>query len=108
MKIGLVGLGRMGAAMSQRLREHGFDVVGWDMNADRNKGLGDSGLQIAANPRAVAAEAEMIISIITEDHGVRHIFKDAEGFLSGDVNGKLFIEMSTLAADDRARARAVG
>ena len=30
----------MGAAMSQRLREHGFDVVGWDMNADRNKGLG--------------------------------------------------------------------
>ncbi len=40
MKIGLVGLGRMGAAMSQRLREHGFDVVGWDMNADRNKADG--------------------------------------------------------------------
>ena len=53
-------------------------------------------LQIAANPRAVAAEADIIISIITEDHGVRHIFKDAEGFLSGDVKGKLFIEMSTL------------
>ena len=96
MKIGLVGLGRMGAAMSQRLREHGFDVVGWDMNADRNKAASESGLRIAANPRAVAAEAEMIISIITEDHGVRHIFKDADGFLSGDVKGKLFIEMSTL------------
>ena len=38
----------------------------------------------------------MIISIITEDHGVRHIFNDADGFLSGDVKGKLFIEMSTL------------
>ncbi|MGC1095488.1 MAG: NAD(P)-binding domain-containing protein, partial [Pseudolabrys sp.] len=34
MKIGLVGLGRMGAAMSQRLREQGFDVVGWDVNGD--------------------------------------------------------------------------
>ena len=96
MKIGLVGLGRMGAAMSQRLREHGFDVVGWDLDADRNKAMGNSGLRIAASPRAVAAEAEMIISIITEDHGVRHIFKDADGFLSGDVKGKLFIEMSTL------------
>ena len=96
MKIGLVGLGRMGAAMSKRLREHGFDVVGWDMNADRNNALGDSGLRIAASPRAVAADAEMIISIITEDHGVRHIFKGPDGFLSGNVKGKLFIEMSTL------------
>jgi 3-hydroxyisobutyrate dehydrogenase len=96
MKIGLVGLGRMGSAMSQRLRERGFDVVGWDVNVDRNKALASGGLRIAANPRAVAAESEIVISIITEDHGVRRIFRGAEGFLKGDVAGKLFIEMSTL------------
>jgi 3-hydroxyisobutyrate dehydrogenase len=96
MKIGLVGLGRMGSAMSQRLRERGFDVVGWDVNVDRNKALASGGLRIAANPRAVAAESEIVISIITEDHGVRRIFLGAEGFLKGDVAGKLFIEMSTL------------
>jgi 3-hydroxyisobutyrate dehydrogenase len=96
MKIGLVGLGRMGSAMSQRLREQRFDVVGWDVNADRNKALASGGLRIAANPRAVAAESEIVISIITEDHGVRRIFRGAEGFLKGDVTGKLFIEMSTL------------
>ena len=96
MKIGLVGLGRMGSAMSQRLREQGFDVVGWDVNTDRNKALAKDGLRIVANPRAIAAESEIIISIITEDNGVRRIFRGAEGFLSGDVAGKLFIEMSTL------------
>jgi 3-hydroxyisobutyrate dehydrogenase len=96
MKIGLVGLGRMGSAMSQRLREQGFDVVGWDVNVDRNKALASGGLRIAANPRAVAAESEIVISIITEDHGVRRIFLGAEGFFKGDVAGKLFIEMSTL------------
>lgn len=96
MKIGLVGLGRMGSAMSQRLREQGFDVVGWDVNAERNKALASGGLRIAANPRAIAAESEIIISIITEDHGVRRIFRGAEGFLKGNVAGKLFIEMSTL------------
>ncbi|HTM72347.1 MAG TPA: NAD(P)-dependent oxidoreductase [Pseudolabrys sp.] len=96
MKIGLVGLGRMGSAMSQRLREQGFDLVGWDANADRNKALASGGLRIAANPHAVAAESEIVISIITEDHGVRRIFRGAEGFLKGDVTGKLFIEMSTL------------
>ena len=96
MKIGLVGLGRMGTAMSHRLREHGFGIVGWDGAADRNKALAASGLRIAANPRALAAEAEIVISIITEDHGVRHIFNGVDGFLAGDVKGKLFIEMSTL------------
>jgi 3-hydroxyisobutyrate dehydrogenase-like beta-hydroxyacid dehydrogenase len=86
----------MGSAMSQRLREQGFDVVGWDVNTDRNKALAKDGLRIVANPRAIAAESEIIISIITEDNGVRRIFRGAEGFLSSDVAGKLFIEMSTL------------
>ena len=86
----------MGTAMSQRLREQGFDIVGWDMNADRNKFLANDGFQIAANPSGVADGADIIISIITEDHGVRRIFKETQGFLSGDVKGKLFIEMSTL------------
>jgi 3-hydroxyisobutyrate dehydrogenase len=53
-------------------------------------------LPIAANPRAVASEADIIISSITEDHGVRKIFAGAAGFLDGEVAGKLFIEMSTL------------
>ena len=96
MKIGLVGLGRMGAAMSQRLRQEGFDVVGWDQNANANQTLAANGLPIAANAGAVAAESEIVISIITEDHGVRRIFTGSQGFLSGDVKGKLFIEMSTL------------
>lgn len=86
----------MGAAMSQRLREQGFDVVGWDVNGDRTKALADGGLQIAADARAVAADCEIIISIITEDHGVRRIFTGPQSFLGGDVNGRLFIEMSTL------------
>jgi 3-hydroxyisobutyrate dehydrogenase len=96
MKIGLVGLGRMGTAMSHRLREQGFDVVGWDASVERNTALADGGLPIAANPAAVAAGADIIISIITEDHGVRRIFSGAGGFLAGNVKGKLFIEMSTL------------
>ncbi len=96
MKIGIVGLGRMGSAISQRLRQQDFDVTGWDHNADVNRVLAAGGLRLAANPREVAANAEIVISIITEDHGVRRIFNGPDGFLSGDVKGKLFIEMSTL------------
>ncbi len=96
MKIGLVGLGRMGTAMAQRLRDNGFNVVGWDVNAERTKALADKGLPIAANSCAVAAASDIVISIITDDHGVRRIFTGPNGFLAGNVTDKLFIEMSTL------------
>jgi 3-hydroxyisobutyrate dehydrogenase len=96
MKIGVVGLGRMGAAMSQRLRQNGFEVLGWDRRADANAEMAKHGLRIAEHPQAVAADSDMIISIITEDHGVRSIFNGAQGFLSANVAGKLFVEMSTL------------
>src|SRR5579864_7703558 len=96
MKLGIVGLGRMGAAMSRRLRQQGFDVIGWDQNAKANQALAADGLPIAANARGVAAVSEIVISSITEDHGVRKIFTGPVGFLDGDVRGKLFIEMSTL------------
>ncbi len=96
MKIGLVGLGRMGAAISQRLRQQGFDVTGWDQNAAANQTLAAGGLRIVESARAVADSSDIVISIITEDHGVRHVFTGSRGFLGGNVTGKLFIEMSTL------------
>jgi 3-hydroxyisobutyrate dehydrogenase-like beta-hydroxyacid dehydrogenase len=94
--IGIVGLGRMGSAMAGRLREQGFDVIGWDHQAAANKNAGAGGLRIAANAREVAAASDVAISSITEDNGARHIFTGPDGFLQADVSGKLFVEMSTL------------
>ena len=96
MKIGIVGLGRMGAAMSARLREQGFEVIGWDQDGAATYRAGEAGLRIAGSAREVAAASEIVISSITEDNGARRIFNGADGFLQDDVNGKLFIEMSTL------------
>jgi 3-hydroxyisobutyrate dehydrogenase-like beta-hydroxyacid dehydrogenase len=97
MKVGLVGLGRMGRAIQARLTTQGFDVIGWDRDVVEMKAAAENGMTIAAHPRAVADAADgTVISIITEDHGVRNIFRGKDGFLSGDVRGMLFVEMSTL------------
>lgn len=96
MKIGLVGLGRMGSAIAQRLSEQGCQVRGWDISPEATKALAGAGLQAAKSPRDAADGADVVISIITEDNGVRRIFTGPDGFLAGDVAGKLFIEMSTL------------
>ncbi len=96
MKIGLVGLGRMGSAIAQRLTEQGFEIVAWDHAEKPRKAAADRGVRVAPNPRAIAAETEIAISIITEDNGVRKMFTGENGLLTTDVEGRLFIEMSTL------------
>jgi 3-hydroxyisobutyrate dehydrogenase-like beta-hydroxyacid dehydrogenase len=96
MKVGLVGLGRMGRAMYARLTEQGCEVVAWDKSPDAMKAAAERQVRLADSPRAVAAHGDVVISTITEDHGVRAVYRGADGFLSGDVKGKLFIEMSTL------------
>ena len=95
-KVGLVGLGRMGRAIYARLTENGCDVVAWDKDPRAMKAAAERQVRLADSPRAVAAHGDFIISSITEDHGVRAIYRGKDGFLAGDVKGKLFIEMSTL------------
>ncbi len=96
MKIGLVGLGRMGRAIHARLTEEGCELTAWDRDGKATKAAADGGVRLAAHPRAVAETADVVISIITEDNGIRKVFRGDDGFLKGDVKGKLFIEMSTL------------
>src|SRR5262245_22655918 len=96
MKIGLVGLGRMGTAIAQRLTERGCELAAWDRSAKACDAQSKRGIRVVESPRAVAAAADVVISIITEDKGVRQIFTGRDGFLSGDASGKLFVEMSTL------------
>jgi 3-hydroxyisobutyrate dehydrogenase len=109
MIVGIVGLGRMGAAIAARLAEQGFEIVGWDHDDAANRALTAAGLRAAGSARAVAEAAEIVISSITEDNGVRGIFLGPAGFLEADVKGRLFIEMSTLQPmTGRALAPVVG
>ncbi len=97
MKIGLVGLGRMGRAMYARLTENGCEVIAWDRDAGAMKAAAERQMRLADNRRARSLpHGDFVISTITEDHGVRSVFRGKDGFLRGDVKGKLFIEMSTL------------
>src|SRR5262245_66191945 len=109
MKVGLVGLGRMGSAIAQRLGERGCEVIAWDKNAKATAAQGNR-VRAMDGPRAVADSADIVLSIITEDKGVRRVFTGADGFLAANVAGKLFVEMSTLqpATHRRSEERRVG
>ena len=96
MRVGLVGLGRMGAAMGARLASFGVQASCWDLSEKASTHAAARGLSVAQSPLAVAQASDLIITTITEDEGVRGLFTRPGGFGEVDLRGKLFIEMSTL------------
>ena len=96
MRIGVAGLGAMGSAIAGRLMEAGHQVTVWNRSAAKTKPLGDAGADVAASPGAVAAASEAVITILTDGAAIDAVYDGPSGLLSGDVKGKLFIEMSTV------------
>ena len=66
MKVGVAGLGMMGAAIAQRLIEVGHAVTVWNRNADKVTPVVAAGATAAATPTALASECEVIITILTD------------------------------------------
>ena len=96
MRIGVAGLGKMGAAIAARLIGCGHDVIVWNRSAEKAKPLADAGAKVASSPADLAAQADAIITILTDASAIEAVYHGASGLLSADVNGKLFVEMSTV------------
>jgi 3-hydroxyisobutyrate dehydrogenase len=98
----------MGAAIAGRLLGLGHEVTVWNRSADKARALAAAGAKVAATPAELAAEAECIVSILSNAEAVEQAYSGANGLLSGNVAGKLFIEMSTVRPEaEKALAQKV-
>src|SRR5580658_9503559 len=96
MQIGVAGLGAMGGAIAARLMEVGHRVTVWNRTAAKTAPLAEAGAKVVDSPAAVAAASEAVITILTDGAAIDAVYHGPSGLLSGDVKGKLFIEMSTV------------
>ncbi len=114
MQIGIAGLGRMGAAIAARLIEVGHTLTVWNRSPDKAKPLETAGAALARSPGALAGKVETVITILTDAAAIEAVYDGPSGLLSGDVAGKLFIEMSTVQPQTeidlarRVRAKGAG
>lgn len=96
MRVGVAGLGRMGAPIAAHLIDAGHELTVWNRTPDKTKPLAAAGVKVAASPAALAAAVDTIITILTDAKAIDALYHGPAGLLSGDVKGKLFIEMSTV------------
>ena len=112
MKIGIAGVGRMGAAIAERLMETGQEVLVWNRSGDKLAALEAKGAVACASPVALAEAAEVIVTILTDAAAIEAVYDSGDGLLSKKIDGRLVIEMSTVRPETEqalaGRVRAAG
>lgn len=99
-KIGVVGVGRMGANIARHLNDEGFQVtVVYDVSSERSQELAEEIDAIAANKLSqVTSLSDYIITVVTDDNAMREIYSDtAEDSLLKGASGKVFINCATIS-----------
>ncbi len=97
MRIGFIGLGKMGAAIAANLLKAGHQVTVWNRSPDKAKPLVDAGAQRAGTAREAAAGRDAVISMLADDAALNSILQGDSGMLAGLSRGALHISMSTIA-----------
>jgi 3-hydroxyisobutyrate dehydrogenase-like beta-hydroxyacid dehydrogenase len=103
-KVGVVGLGIMGSAMSANLIKSGFAVVGYDPLAAQRAALKRAGGSVAASAGAVARGVEMLITSLPSAAALASVAAEIAG---QGARGLIVIETSTLPIPVKEAARAV-
>ncbi|MSS72478.1 MAG: NAD(P)-dependent oxidoreductase [Candidatus Latescibacteria bacterium] len=97
-KIGVVGVGRMGANIARRLKDEGFSVTAvHDARPDAAQALAaELGAQAPGALAGVTKAADTIITVVTDDKSMRAIFAEKGDSLLQDAKGRLFINCATI------------
>ncbi len=95
--IGYIGLGAMGSRIAARLMASGNQLYGTNRTAAKAQPLIDHGMTWADTPREVAAAADVVFSMVSDDAALAAITEGPDGILAGLGPGKLYIDMSTVS-----------
>jgi 3-hydroxyisobutyrate dehydrogenase-like beta-hydroxyacid dehydrogenase len=99
-RVAVLGTGRMGSAMAERLASQGVPVVVYNRTPDRAAALAERiGATVAATPAEAAARADVVISMVADDDAVRALYLGPDGAVAGLHAGAIAVDMSTVMPD---------
>ncbi len=97
-KIGVVGVGRMGANIARHLNDEGFSVEAvYDIRAEVASDLASElGCEAHTELAGVTAAADYIITVVTDDAAMGVIYAESGDSLLQGAQGKVFINCATI------------
>ncbi len=95
-KLGMIGLGKMGLALSRQMMADGHTVCGYDIDPERMRMLADEGGTPLANAREVAGNSDISFSILLKPGHIEDNMFGPNGIDKAGKQGHIHVEMSTM------------
>jgi len=96
MKIGCIGLGRMGSGMAANIRKAGHEVIAFNRTPAKAAPLAALGAKVATRI-ADACQVEAVITMLANDDAVREVVYGDGGVLASLPKGAVHISSSTIS-----------
>ncbi|WP_168582399.1 2-hydroxy-3-oxopropionate reductase [Gephyromycinifex aptenodytis] len=96
MKVGFIGLGIMGKPMAKNLLNAGHELVVLD-RSDASAELTELGASSASSAAEMAAQVELVITMVPDSPQVREVALGADGLIEGAREGLVYVDMSSIS-----------
>lgn len=97
MRIGFLGLGKMGAPMAQRLIAAGYEVAVWNRTEGKTDPLAREGAIVAGTPAEAELGADAVITMLFDDHAHEEVLFGSNGLMDALTPSTLHIACSTIS-----------
>jgi len=97
MRVGFIGLGKMGTPMALRLIAAGHELSVWNRSEARTKPLIREGAIAAATPAEAELGADAVITMLFDDAAHEEVLFGANGLVDALSPGTLHISCSTIS-----------
>lgn len=95
--IGFIGLGIMGKPMARNLMRAGYPLIVHNRSRGAVDELAAEGARAAGNPREVAEQSEIVVTMLPDSPDVAAVLEGPDGVLAGARSGQVLIDMSTIS-----------
>lgn len=93
MNVGILGLGKMGRAVSEHLSEQGIKQFLWNRSPEKSGGIPNS--TIVSSISNLVKETNIILSFLSDDSALKEVYLGEGGFGSLDLSDKIIVEFAT-------------
>lgn len=97
MKIAFIGLGSMGTSMARNLIKAGHSLSVYNRTRQRAEDLAGDGAQVAASPGEAVRDAEVLVTMLSEDTAVESVIFPPGDAIATLPQGAVHVSMSTIS-----------
>jgi 3-hydroxyisobutyrate dehydrogenase-like beta-hydroxyacid dehydrogenase len=95
MRVGFIGLGRMGRGMARRILDAGHELAVFDVIAAATSEFGDAGARVASSVADACRDAEVVVTMLVEDAAVLDVALGPGGMRDSMAKGAIHMASGT-------------